>query len=696
MCVIRSLRTRGPAAWLALGFSGKPDSVPDSTNLISPNALLFSGLLFSAVFSSPLAAQEADGEGPDAAQAETGQMPGGDPQAAPPSQDVTAERVEAWAEEYFNNALANQQVSGAVVSFVKDGELAFSRGYGLADVVTQEAADPVTTRVRIGSTTKTFTATIIAQLMEEGLIASVDEPANRYLRRIELPDNDGVEITLKHLLTHTAGFADRFFQIGSDTPVIIPANPAMIEALRPEYARPAGERVVYSNYGVATLGWIIEDVTGRSMAQEMQRRIFGRLGMDATVLPVDLAEPEGLGKPGLITAEGVQGPVPFTAINPAIAQTGAIVSTAQDMAAYMNAQLGQGTGAFSPAVRRNLQTPLAANADGQLQVGMVYFLDNWAGQRVAGHGGNWPGFHTWMILLPEQNAGFFVSLMSDPAPESLPTRFLRAVAPQWAGPPSPALVTASGTRDQFLAAMLGPKRPMPAVRHAPNRALSGIYVGDRRPFTSVEALSSLVYFGGAVLDISINDAGLSLGAAGPFVADGRGGYILDAPTRPRLAAMTVPSSRQPVFAPDLAIYTFTRVPAWNDPRVHSVAIHVLILLSLLGLFAVVWYPGKGPTWPRKAAFVLGLAGAVLAGCATVGLERGESLISSYFAGHITRLVVFVVAAHVLAIASLATAWAALAGRVKGGARLHASFLALVGLGAAVILWHYNAIGIPRF
>ncbi|WP_191621473.1 serine hydrolase domain-containing protein [Marinihelvus fidelis] len=614
---------------------------------------------------------------------------------APAEPRLDADTVREWSDRYFQAALENHQLTGAVVGFVQGGELLFSRGYGAADIETGAPADPATTRVRIGSTTKTFTATIIAQLIQEGRIEGVDTPANRYLRRIQLPDNDGTVITLRHLLTHTAGFADRFWFIGADTPVPVPASAEVIESLRPEFARPAGTRVVYSNFGVATLGWIIEDITGQSMEEAMDERIFRPLGMRDTELPVDLAEPEGLGSPGYLDADGLAGPVPFTAINPAIAQTGSIVSTVKDMARYMNAYLGH-DGDLGDGVRRAAWAVLAENASGQGRMGMTFFLQDWAGQRVISHGGNWPGFHTWMTLLPDQDAGFFMSILSEPAPESLTTRFLRAARPSLAPPPSAGIASAAATHDQFLAAVFGPRRPMPAAGlDGSPREIAGLYRADRRPFDTVEALSALVFFE-SPLQVQAADGGVSIAGAAPWRADGQGGWVFDAPTRPRFARMSAPETDQPVLVPDIGIFTFTRVPAWANPKWHAIAIHLLVPLTLLGLLALAWRAPRHRGWPRLGVVGVGIAGAVMTACATLALPAGETLMSSWFAGHATRVTVFVIAANGLLLSAIVTLLAVLSGRLRGGARLLAVTAGIAALAVAVLLLPYNVIGLPVF
>jgi len=98
---------------------------------------------------------------------------------AQPAVEMTPATVEAWADALFAKAQEGKRYSGAVVSFVQDGEIAFSKGYGYADYVAGTPVDPAATTFRIGSITKTFTATAIAQLIDRGMIGSLDDAANQ-------------------------------------------------------------------------------------------------------------------------------------------------------------------------------------------------------------------------------------------------------------------------------------------------------------------------------------------------------------------------------------------------------------------------------------------------------------------------------------------------------------------------------------
>ncbi|MBV6422850.1 MAG: D-aminopeptidase [Steroidobacteraceae bacterium] len=618
--------------------------------------------------------------------------------AAPPALD--AANVAAWADETFTQALAQHQFSGATVSVVKDGALIFSKGYGRADYSRPGPVDPARTQFRIGSITKTFTATMIAQLVDEGRIASLDDPANTYLRDYRLPDNGGVPITLRHLLTHTAGFEDQFFFIGADSPISTHPPARVFDSLRPAYVRPAGARVEYSNFGVAVLGRIVEDLTGLGIAQAMQQRLFGPLGMSHTLLMDDLGEPAALGRPATILPDGSYRPTQFTAISPPIAAAGSIATTADDMARYMLAQLGESldpTAGQAPVLNRavleRLHTRLAGNAPDATGLAMVFFLDDWAGTQTVAHGGNWTGFHSWMTLIPAQRAGIFVSLMSE-APGPTVGSDLRKLVLPWTTPSaSPAVLSGNVYVKSFLTRFLGERRALPDATRSDNHALAGRYRFDRRPFTTAEAVGDLVYLGAGTLAISATPAGLEIAGAGPWRPAGNGAFVLDAPTRDRAIVREDPRVGAPVLIPDLGIYTATRIGWYQHPLLH---VRMALAALLIGCIALgLLHRGRARPVPRIArllAWITVIAGVSLLPLALYGRADGASMLEALYAGHTGRLIAFVVAAHVLLIAALGTLAVSLMSR--GGARRSRALLAVGVCGVAIsaILAVYNVIG----
>src|SRR5690606_16725332 len=118
---------------------------------------------------------------------------------------------------------------------------------------------------------------------DRGAIASLDDPVNKYLKRMQLPGARGALVTIRHLLTHRGGFEDRSFgihQTGRD--VEIPLEPAELKRVIPELVMEPGGYSAYSNWGFSLLGFMIEDVTGERLDDYLRKNIFNPLGMAHT------------------------------------------------------------------------------------------------------------------------------------------------------------------------------------------------------------------------------------------------------------------------------------------------------------------------------------------------------------------------------------------------------------------------------
>jgi CubicO group peptidase (beta-lactamase class C family) len=189
--------------------------------------------------------------------------------------------------------LQDSSAVALAVGVVRNGSLPFFSGDGLADVALQS---PITedTVFRIASITKTFTAIAVMQLWEQGLV-DLDAPANEYLHTYKLiPAKASFRpASVRHLLAHTAGIREvlhlsgllRMRDLGETVPLGRPV-PSLAEyyhgGLRID-AEP-GTRFMYSNHGFATLGQIVEDVSGEPLDRYFREHLFAPLGMENTDL----------------------------------------------------------------------------------------------------------------------------------------------------------------------------------------------------------------------------------------------------------------------------------------------------------------------------------------------------------------------------------------------------------------------------
>ncbi len=180
-------------------------------------------------------------------------------------------------DSYIQAQMQRQHIPGLTLAVVTNGVILKTAAYGLANV---ELGVPTRTDsvFQIQSVTKTFTATAIMMLVEEGKVGLEDKLA-KYLDG--LPETwDG--ITIRHLLTHTSGIKDFINEPTVDLRKDIP--PAdVIESLRklPLNFQP-GDKYAYSNTGYHLLGMIIRKVTGKTWDEFLRERVFAPLGMKDT------------------------------------------------------------------------------------------------------------------------------------------------------------------------------------------------------------------------------------------------------------------------------------------------------------------------------------------------------------------------------------------------------------------------------
>jgi len=325
-----------------------------------------------------------------------------------PAPELTKADFETFLDALIPSQLRNRSIAGAVVSVVKDGEVLFQKGYGYADVDEKKPVLPDQTLFRPGSISKLFTATAVMQLVEQGKL-DLDRDVNDYLD-FSIPKSYPKPVTLRELLTHTAGFEETLKNL-------FVAHEADIRPLRtylinemPARIFPPGKIPSYSNYGFTLAGYIVERVSGEKFEAYIDDHILKPLGMNrstfAQPLPAQLA-PQ-LSK-GYLSAS--KKPRDFEWVQAAPA--GALSTTAADMTRFMLAFLQDGTvdgvSILKPGTVRQMESrqfEFHPMLPGLGITFMEYLIDP---VRIIAHGGDTVYFHSDMILIPEAHFGYFLS-----------------------------------------------------------------------------------------------------------------------------------------------------------------------------------------------------------------------------------------------------------------------------------------------
>lgn len=331
--------------------------------------------------------------------------------AAPPAHSLDRADLESWLDGFMPYALKRGDIAGGVVVVVRNGEVLLAKGYGYADVAARKPVDPATTLFRPGSTSKLFTWTAIMQLVEAGKL-DLDRDVNEYLP-FKLPARSDGPITLRDIMTHTAGFEEQIKDLITHDPKHLVPLKKYVEDYTPARIYKAGSTPAYSNYATALAGFVVEHVSGQGFDDYIDTHIFKPLGMNHSTfrqpLPPALAPDMARGY-----AVASQPPKPFELVIPAPA--GSLSSSGTDMARFMIAHLEggayEGERILGPdALKEMHETPLTMIPPlNRMMLG--FYEQNYNGHRVISHGGDTEFFHSYLHLFLDDHVGLFVSVNS--------------------------------------------------------------------------------------------------------------------------------------------------------------------------------------------------------------------------------------------------------------------------------------------
>jgi CubicO group peptidase (beta-lactamase class C family) len=298
-------------------------------------------------------------------------------------------------EAYLKSEMASDHIPGLSVGVVQNGKLVLAHGYGLANIESDERATKETV-YEIASITKTFTATAIMMLVEEGKI-ELDQPISRYLSHPPAWNNAWSNITVRQLLTHTSGipnfkdlegFAD---WMGKDDLL------KGVASRKLEFD--PGAQSSYSNTGYLLLGLIIESVSRKPFGTFLQERIFEPLGMAAT----------RVNDPNESTRNRACG---YQAIHNEINDTyhsdklpawhprgtfasGCLVSTVEDLLKWDAALYTEKL--LTKSSLEQMWIPAVLKSEGTGQYGFGWEVGKHRGHGYIGHGGRTQGFGGYMM-----------------------------------------------------------------------------------------------------------------------------------------------------------------------------------------------------------------------------------------------------------------------------------------------------------
>ncbi len=333
------------------------------------------------------------------------------------------EKLISFIERYSDSMLTTALQPGMIISITKGDKVIYETAKGLANIETNVPMDK-TMRFRIGSLTKTFTCTVLLQLVDEKFL-TLDESIERFFPNIPNAKN----ITIRMLGNMTTGLYN--YSEPKEFDDSMQTNPR--KKWKPEelvdfsvkygtYFEP-GKGWHYSNTNTVMLALIIEKLTGNTLAAEIKKRIIDKLEMKETefaeVADITGYHPEGYGEDDGTWVYPLVNTT--TKYDPSWAwAAGAIISSIADLKIYLKA-LAEGT-------MISKETQIERLKPGMEKPGIKYCFGMFElGDSYLGHNGSYPGFHN--ISVHSNKTGVTAIIFYNTQSNRSPDDFLRAILP---------------------------------------------------------------------------------------------------------------------------------------------------------------------------------------------------------------------------------------------------------------------------
>lgn len=317
-------------------------------------------------------------------------------QTMPPTELVS--KVDAFVTE----RMALGKLPGLSLVVVKDGRVLYSKGYGFANIE-EKIFMTDSTPMAVASNAKGMTALAIMQLVEQGKV-DLDAPVTTYLPWFKVDDSLSNTMTVRQLLTHTAGLPTSAIYDGNRDPDALEQR--VRDLAKVKLNRVPGTGYEYANDGYAVAGLIVQTVSGMPFEDYMTQHIFAPLAMQDSTFDPARAQQHGLAQ-GYLKQRAVLSPVPLT-LSRGQAPAGLLLSSAKDIANYFIMLLGGEQFDTNPIVARNSIEELwkpQVQIDAGVHYGLGWEVISVDGLEIINHTGNLTASSSDFILVPSQHLG---------------------------------------------------------------------------------------------------------------------------------------------------------------------------------------------------------------------------------------------------------------------------------------------------
>lgn len=335
------------------------------------------------------------------------------------AQTITTDAKFSKFKETFRSELSEAGIVGSSFVFIRENKTVAEDHYGVANIETNRRVDAETI-YHWASNTKPFTGIAIMQLRDRGLL-KLDDPVTKYLPELRDVHNkfgSMGEITIRHLMTHSAGFRASTWpwDRGQDWEPFEPTEYSQLVAMFPftEILFKPGSKFSYSNPGIIFLGRIIEKLTGDDYEVYIDKNIFKPLEMHRSYFDTT---PQHLLKHrshSYFIENGKRKEGRFDANTGITVSNGGLNSPMSDMLKYLNFLIGdvKKSAVYDGVLRRSSLEEMwkpgldagsgaDGNPPGQSRIGLIFFVTESNGKTLIGHSGHQNGFFSYIDFDPK-------------------------------------------------------------------------------------------------------------------------------------------------------------------------------------------------------------------------------------------------------------------------------------------------------
>ncbi|MCL4707573.1 serine hydrolase [bacterium] len=313
--------------------------------------------------------------------------------------------VTAELQRVIQHEMADKLLPALSIALVDGQEIVWAQGFGFADPE-QKIPATAATVYRVGSLSKLFTDLGIMQLVESGAL-QLDAPITKFLPEFQPKNPFGKTITLRQLMSHRAGLV-REPPIGNYFDDTQPTLPATVKSLNNTALVYAPEtRIKYSNAGIATVGYVLEQLRREPFADYLKRTVLLPMGLQHSSFVPEAEINKKLAKAYMWGYDNRQFVAPDLQLGMAPAAN--MYSTVADLGQFMKVLFNRGKNGdkqiLKPETLELMWTPQFAQLGQKQGFGIGFAIGEIEGRRSIGHGGAMYGFATQISALPDEKLG---------------------------------------------------------------------------------------------------------------------------------------------------------------------------------------------------------------------------------------------------------------------------------------------------